>query len=506
MIKIKLSLISFVSAFGILTVSIIGSEGQWFATVYLLILFLLTVVPMILMAKQRGSYLTTLLLTPVLLFSLGSLFLRLGLFNVFRYIEESWHPFISQEILQKAAWLVILGNIALWVGYSFPFLKRIGEYLRIYPINWVRYEVKVSEYRIWLLFIIGLLARLYFLRNNLGGYFSYDPSARTDALGYIQYIGLLENLTALSLVVYFSLQLLRGRQANWTGFSLMLAIELSTVFLMGFKGQVVYRLIYLIIAYAYIRGKFSWKLIAIGVIVLIVIMPVNLLMRSEYAGGYSDIESGRVGTIVFGTLDALGEVVSGQTDFTFISAPERLIRQSAEMQDFAMAIQYVDRTGFTMNGAELLNLIYSFIPRAIWPSKPIASLGRWFSMVVYGGSSSSAAAITVPGDFYLNFGWLGVPLGMLVYGAFLRVVTVGVLEIKPNIRLAALVPFIILDLGLPSSELGSHLGGLIRQIIFFTVVLSLFLMPRESIDTPSRDGSITNSKLSPEAIEIKGDS
>ena len=483
------SLIFFITAFGIIIVGFLGRGGHWLAMVYLMVLFLLTIVPWILINKQRRSYLTVLLLTQVLMFSLEAFFLRLGLFNVFRYLEESWHPLISQEILRKAGWLVILGNIALWVGYVLPFLKPVGERLHVFFKDWANKVISISEFRIWLLFFIGLAARFYIQSNNLGGYFSYDANERIGALAYIQYIWLIENLTILSLVVYFCEQLQKGRKANWFGFLLMLLLELATVFLGGFKGAVIFRIIYLAIAYAYIREEFPWKLAAAGLMILILIMPVNLMMRTEYSSGYSEIESGRISTIVSGSFSALGSVISDETEYSFVSTPERFIRQSAQLQDFSMAVQFVDRTGFSMNGAELLNIFFSFIPRAIWPSKPIVSLGGWFNTEVYGGGPNNAAAITVPGDFYLNFGWLGVPIGMLLYGALLRVITVGLLETKASIRLASLVPFIVLGLGQPSSELGGHLGGLIRQLIFFTIILTLFLLPSEAKITASIEGS-----------------
>ena len=64
---------------------------------------------------------------------------------------------------------------------------------------------------------------------------------------------------------------------------------------------------------------------------------------------------------------------------------------------------------------------YPFVPRFLWPSKPILQEGGWFTVALSGGSGDaatigSATAITYPGDLYLQFGWLGIPVGMFILG------------------------------------------------------------------------------------------
>jgi len=66
-----------------------------------------------------------------------------------------------------------------------------------------------------------------------------------------------------------------------------------------------------------------------------------------------------------------------------------------------------------------------------------------------------------------------------VFGVLVRIITCTFVETQPNLRLAALIPFIILGIGMPSSELGSHLAGLVRQIGFYAIVMSVYLLPRD---------------------------
>lgn len=500
--NLKLSLFFFSLAAVGVSIRQVDLEGNGLAFFYLIILFLLTFVPAIfLFIEHANPWLVTLTLTPVLLLSLDTFFLRLGVFNVYRYFENDWHPAINSAFLQKTALMVLWGNLMLWIGYLVPGAKHLGEDFRQHVQKWSTGEFRFSENRLWVLFFIGLAARFYMLQNSLGGYFSFDASTQANALAYIQYIALFENLTVLSLVVYFSVLINDQYRINVKSFYLMLAMELITVFLMGFKGQVIYRLIYLAIAYVYLKGKFPMKIAWASVALLLVVMPVNLLMRTQYSSGQGVIERGSASTIAMGTINALQEVSTNETEFTIASAPERFVRQSAQMQDFTMAVQYVDRTGQTLEGLDFKNFFFSFIPRAIWPSKPIAALGGWFNEHVYGFGSASAAAITVPGDLYLNFGWWGVPIGFLFFGMLLRIITKAVVDTQPNLRLVALIPFVIVGIGMPSSELGSHLAGLVRQIGFYAIVISVYLLPHYQETRWMRASKQLVSSVSPQTRE-----
>lgn len=61
--------------------------------------------------------------------------------------------------------------------------------------------------------------------------------------------------------------------------------------------------------------------------------------------------------------------------------------------------------------------IYPFVPRFLWPSKPVEDMGLQFNLAL-GGNNETAAAITYPGDLYLEFGLLGIIVGMFLWGVF----------------------------------------------------------------------------------------
>ena len=86
----------------------------------------------------------------------------------------------------------------------------------------------------------------------------------------------------------------------------------------------------------------------------------------------------------------------------------------------------VNEDGF-YDGETLEYLGVAFIPRFLWPEKPLIAKGSWFALRIgqaytrTDGSPSNSVNMTVPGELYLNFGWLGVLLGAPLFGALIAV-------------------------------------------------------------------------------------
>jgi hypothetical protein len=101
-----------------------------------------------------------------------------------------------------------------------------------------------------------------------------------------------------------------------------------------------------------------------------------------------------------------------------------LIR-SSNIAPISNIYELVDRNGF-YNGQASLPLAVAVIPRALWPEKPTIELGTWFALEIGAASISSVTGrannsinMTIPGELYLDFGWIGVALGCMLCGALL---------------------------------------------------------------------------------------
>ncbi len=87
-------------------------------------------------------------------------------------------------------------------------------------------------------------------------------------------------------------------------------------------------------------------------------------------------------------------------------------------------IKLTESNGF-YDGKTLQYLAFVFIPRFIWPEKPQIRQGQWFALeignarLLKGGFASNSINMTVPGEFYLNFGWTGLLAGCSLFGLFM---------------------------------------------------------------------------------------
>ncbi len=103
-----------------------------------------------------------------------------------------------------------------------------------------------------------------------------------------------------------------------------------------------------------------------------------------------------------------------------------LLDRSANLAQLTNVVNLVKRNGF-YDGRASAPIITALIPRALWPDKPLIQLGAWFALeigVAYkaeGGRANNSINMTVSGELYLDFGWVGVVIGSFLFGLFFAV-------------------------------------------------------------------------------------
>ena len=115
-------------------------------------------------------------------------------------------------------------------------------------------------------------------------------------------------------------------------------------------------------------------------------------------------------------------------------------------------------------GDSLRDALYSFIPRFLWPEKPVVMLGFELATLVSGEVGNSIS----PGYFaeaYWNFGWIGLPLLLVPVGFFFNVAThfaARVIEREDWLYLPVL--FLSLKIGLQIDTFYNGFVGAAAQI------------------------------------------
>ena len=101
-----------------------------------------------------------------------------------------------------------------------------------------------------------------------------------------------------------------------------------------------------------------------------------------------------------------------------------ILERSANVAQITNVVNLVERNGF-YNGRASAPVLTALIPRILWPDKPAIRIGTWFALEIGAAYKNDAGYInnsinmTVAGELYLDFGWIGVILGSLLFGAFI---------------------------------------------------------------------------------------
>lgn len=185
------------------------------------------------------------------------------------------------------------------------------------------------------------------------------------------------------------------------------------------------------------RAALPFGAAAVAVLYLGVIAPMINESRNI---AWTQSQLGRLGS-------ALQEktALAGGDDHFYSDQLDSLFYRQFEPTAVGFIYSEVSTRGF-LYGETMKPLAYAFIPRIVWPQKPVVSLGTWFTAYLgFAGSPEEATTNTgtyAAGEFYWNFGIGGVIAGMFLIGACIATIYKGVGE-GPHLSIVAAVFFYI---------------------------------------------------------------
>ncbi|MFQ3576617.1 MAG: hypothetical protein SNJ77_09295 [Cytophagales bacterium] len=134
-----------------------------------------------------------------------------------------------------------------------------------------------------------------------------------------------------------------------------------------------------------------------------------------------DIGVSRINQIVEGKKSSDKEMESAYDEDKKTS---NIITRSSVINQLSQVVKLTEIEGF-FDGETMTYYTFAFIPRFLWPEKPKIMQGAWFAHKIgmaiindYGGYNNSIN-MTVYGEFYLNFGFVGVVVGCFIFGALI---------------------------------------------------------------------------------------
>lgn len=418
---------------------------------------------------------------------------------------------VDIEWMIRALFYLIFGMLALWLGYrsrvALWLERRLGIVSSDCSSSDRRTEIPVS----WIvgLWLAGWTVRAYLLRLGIAGYLKAQYREVASAhLGSAQFMGLVGDFARYALILAL-LALLTTHKYKFGAaltFGMVLSTELIVNIVSGYRAFALWTFMYMAVAYYYARRRFPKGVVITGILVFLFIFALIPLYRHAINKRQLDVRD---------TLSVLSLLVSlpatlADDDSSFVPVTvavrgaERFFLSAGRLEHMATAVLWADRFGtFPYKYDILLLPVLAFVPRFLWPSKPVRDMGLWFYREVQGGTALNASAMTYPGALYLAYGFWGFLIAMWLTGILQRF-TYRRYAHSESLSVIFLAPFLWRLLLLDSDFVGA-LVGFIRQLIVLLIIRRLVF----GRSAPRRDTEATvarsSASIGVSAIKPQGD-
>lgn len=274
--------------------------------------------------------------------------------------------------------------------YDIGTYKPRNDYLKIYIA--LGYLISLIA-NLWYLVHVNGLSVIYILTLGLLG-----SSGVTEEYANIGFISML----SFCLLSFTLLYIEFGKNYILKIISFSIAIELQIA--RGFRFYII-QIAIMFFSYYYIRKKKQLKIYHLVFLLIIVIIPViimTMFRNSIRAGSGMDLKEINVTSIE----DALDQAF--WDNFRIY-------------KNFYGVLKVVpSRTPFLFGSEMILYTIIMFVPRAIWPGKPNPT-GDEASRIAFGQVAvDGGTAYPNLGEYYYNFGILGIVVCMSLFGFIMK--------------------------------------------------------------------------------------
>lgn len=425
-------------------------------------------------------------INPAVLASIVTFVISFGVTNAVYFLPEHMLRTVHTTTqitpaMVKLMWLVLLGAIAMWVGYRSPAGLRVaGAARRVTGRRWIRGASKPHRFAIPVLAFIALLARLAQVKLGVFGYAS-NYHQLLEAGRYTQYLTMLASLGSLSLLLA---ALVHYHRPSSTYYRILLitclVLEVGFGLLSGFKSLAALPFVIVGVCRYVVYGRIPIRWVVGFILALVlayaVIEPYRHFQRGDQSTGGNSVS-------------AIADTMADARNVGAAAADERapawlgLMARSSLLYVGSLGIDYKDSRGALPAGSPdfLKNLAmapaYAFLPRALFPDKPTGTLGIWYTHVIMGDPVMSATDATAFTYLYFAGGILAIVGFFLLLGIYQRAIWI---LLKPTETIAGAMVFLILLMTVV--QVPSAVDGMVIKIfrtIPLLLLLQLLMFPRQ---------------------------
>lgn len=340
--------------------------------------------------------------------------------------------------------LIALGFTGLALGYFSPFGSKAGAALSQY--------LPTRDFDNSALLVSGLFLLAFGTLNTIialfSGIFGYQKLDVVESYsGIVMLITLFWMQGSFILWFYtFRRQTLDVRSVALV--ALLVGTTLGRALFSGNRAALLQAFIIVTLAYLLSGGKFNLRRAAIAGALLSFCLVAGMIYGSTFRdikGTESSISMDQYAGNIVDTFDQVGRLeLSDSLEFALIGLAVRLDTLSSVavvVSNYEQLQPYEESYGLDNNIWK--DTTTFFVPRVVWNEKPVASDPRKYSDLYFDYGDNSFA-ITPIGDLLRNYGPVGVPLGMFIFGIVIRFIYRSLIENQPRTMWRATMYFMLL--------------------------------------------------------------
>ena len=261
---------------------------------------------------------------------------------------------------------------------------------------------------VWAVGTAGYTFRILFTGGSLGDFLTAVYSNRAQIEGVLIAGPLAQACGAAFFVALASVLLARRRRNGRAGFLLVTVLFLTGITELYLCLTSLNRsrfaidllaILYIATTCGYVRKK-KWIVLGCLGIAATLFFLNPIILNVRYLGWYDYVSLGG--------------------DSTFLSSL-RTSQSTGSMDFFLLIKDTIPGQHPYMSGRTMIPIVLAFVPRALWPGKPLP-FGRYVWSDLIGESTLNGVGPTFIGEAYANAGWLGIGVFSVGLGAFLALV------------------------------------------------------------------------------------
>lgn len=323
------------------------------------------------------------------------------------------------DYIPVALWCAVLAYTCFLFGFHSKIAKNLVRTFRKRDLLW---PSRVPTLRIVILLALGIGAMLFLL-------WRYGADAASDQAeltanpppGYIVLLRQALYVGWTATCVCLLAKRVLNKRSGWFLLALSLVFLAVNTAMSAGKQSLLEPLLEGLIVFHYLRKRLRiWQIVAIAVpAVIIAFGALNfyrfaVVAKSGSTKSLSDVSS-RVST----AFDRIGSGSDGERDSAF----DQMMNRQVGVDALALSVKMTPSPQpFGLGRSYLDAFVAAFIPRQLWPNKPVYDAGREFeqkylAMPTFYNGHTSAHLI---GDFYRNFSFIGLIVGTALLGISYR--------------------------------------------------------------------------------------